>query len=629
MCGIAGFTTLRNKVASPGAVVRRMADSIRARGPDGDGYFVDGDVALGHRRLSIIDVAGGAQPVATADGRFQFIYNGELYNYVELRADLEARGVKFTTHSDTEVLLYALAEFGTEGLQRCSGMFAFALWDRQEKSLLLARDRLGIKPLYYAVADGDIVFGSEMKVLLQHPAVKKKIAPLSVSKFLTYGYVPAPHTIFEDVHKLEAGEWLKFSAAGVKREKYWDIPLADNPLSDSNVDEQAEELREILGDSVRTHLRSDVPVGVFLSGGIDSSAMVALAARQVSQKLHTFSIGFEEASYDESDYAKQVARMYGTEHHHEILSSSRAVAMLPEVMKILDEPFADASILPTYLLSQFTAKSVKCCIGGDGGDELFAGYPSFQAHKVTEKLSFLPTSWRDGLNRWARKLPVSHGYASLEFLLGQFFKGAGISPEIRFFLWMGPFGNEQKRAVLSQNIQQSLLRQNPYEDILNHVKQSGLVSDFERILYLCTKLYLGEGVLQKVDRASMANSLEVRVPFLDHGVVEFAARMPSVYKLHGLTTKFILKRAMKGLLPDNIINRRKAGFMIPLATWIKNDLRDMVEDLCSEERLRRDGIFNPVGVRRFIDEHFNDQRDHRKLIWTLLAFQKWRSDYGI
>ena len=264
---------------------------------------------------------------------------------------------------------------------------------------------------------------------------------------------------------------------------------------------------------------------------------------------------------------------------------------------------------------------MKVVLGGDGGDELFAGYPSFQAHKITEKLSFLPTSWRDALVRWARKLPVSHGYASIEFLLQQFFKGAGISPEIRFFLWMGPFSNEQKRGVLSPQVQQALLRANPYEDILNLVKQSGLVRDFERILYLCMKLYLGEGVLQKVDRASMANSLEVRVPLLDHGVVEFAARLPNVYKLHGLKTKYILKRAMRDLLPDSIIHRRKAGFMIPLATWLKNDLREMAEDLCSAERLQRDGIFNPAGVRRLLDEHFSNQRDHRKVIWTLLAFQ--------
>ncbi len=604
-----------------------MADTLRPRGPDGDGYFVDENIALGHRRLSIIDVAGGAQPIATADGRFQFIYNGELYNYVELREDLESRGVKFTTHSDTEVLLYALAEFGVDGLQRCAGMFAFALWDRQEKSLLLARDRVGIKPLYYAARDGDIVFASEMKAILQHPAVERRMDLLSVSKYLTYGYVPAPHTIFEGVHKLEAGEWLKFSAAGLHKEKYWDIPLADNPLSDSNVDEQAMELRALLRDSVRTHLRSDVPVGVFLSGGVDSSAIVALAAKQVSTKLHTFSIGFEEASYDESSYARQVAKMYATEHHHEVLSSKRAVEMLPGVMKILDEPFGDASILPTYLLSQFTAKHVKVVLGGDGGDELFAGYPSFQAHKITEKLSFLPTSWRDALVRWARRLPVSHGYASLEFLLQQFFKGAGISPEIRFFLWMGPFSNEQKRGVLSPHVQQALLRSNPYEDVLNLVKQSGLVSDFERILYLCTKLYLGEGVLQKVDRASMANSLEVRVPLLDHGVVEFAARLPNVYKLHGFKTKYILKRAMRGLLPDNIIHRRKAGFMIPLATWLKNDLRELVEDTCSTDRLQRDGIFNPVSVRKLIDDHFAGQRDYRKVIWTIVAFQLWRQNY--
>lgn len=628
MCGIVGFTTFKSGPADADGLVRRMAECLRPRGPDGEGYFNDGSVALGHRRLSIIDLDGGAQPLAIDGGRFQIVYNGELYNYIELREDLRRRGYTFATQSDTEVLLRQLAADGIEGLQRLNGMYAFAVWDRERRELLLARDRVGIKPLYYCVAGGELVFGSELKALLKHPAVQRRVSPLSVSKYLSFGYIPAPHTIFDGVHKLEPGHWLRFGEQGLQKGAYWDIPLEDNPISEGTVDERADELLAILRDAVVKHLRSDVPVGVFLSGGIDSSTVTALAAQAVPGRLHTFSVGFEESSYDESPYARMVAERYGTEHHHEVLSLRRAVDLLPTVMQTLDEPFGDASILPTYLLSQFTARHVKVVLGGDGGDELFAGYPSFQAHVAMEKLSVLPIMWRDALIRLARRIPVSHRYASVDFLVQQFFKGAGISPEIRFFLWMGPFGNEQKRQVLSAGTQASLLRENAFEDVLNHVRQSGLVSDFERILYLCMKLYLQDGILVKVDRASMANSLEVRVPLLDHALVEYASRIQSAYKLKGLTTKYILKRAVRDLLPRAVIKRRKAGFMIPLAAWLSRDLRPMVEDYCSPDALARDGFFNPQGVRRLLDEHFSETRDHRKAIWTLLAFQIWRRTYG-
>lgn len=628
MCGIVGFTTFKQRPGDPDRVVRAMAGALQPRGPDGEGYFNDGAAVLGHRRLSIIDLGGGAQPFSIEHGRYQIVYNGELYNYIELAADLRARGHSFASHSDTEVLLRQLAEDGVEGLQPLNGMFAFAMWDREKRELLLARDRVGIKPLYYTVTGGELVFASEMKALLQHPAVTRRIDPLSISKYLTFSYIPAPHTIFQDIHKLEPGHWLRFSERGQEKGSYWDIPLEDNPISEGTVDERADELLAILRDAVTKQLRSDVPVGVFLSGGIDSSTVTALAAQAVPGRLHTFSVGFEESSYDESPFARIVAERYGTEHHHEVLSLKRAVDLMPTVMNTLDEPFGDASILPTYLLSQFTARHVKVVLGGDGGDELFAGYPSFQAHVMMEKLSVLPITWRDALIRWARRIPVSHRYASMDFLIQQFFKGAGISPEIRFFLWMGPYGNDQKRQVLSPELQSALLRSNPFEDVLNYVRQSGLVSDFQRILYLCMKLYLQDGILVKVDRASMANSLEVRVPLLDHTLVEFAARIQPAYKLKGMTTKYILKRAVRDLLPREIIKRRKAGFMIPLASWLAKDLRPMVEDYCSADALARDGFFHPAGVRKMLDEHFSQVRDHRKAIWTLLAFQIWRRNYG-
>jgi len=628
MCGITGFTNFHQR-PDAAELVRRMADKIVHRGPDGEGYYVQPTVALGHRRLSIIDIECGQQPMTTPDGRYTICFNGEIYNYIELRSALQNKGVQFSTHSDTEVLLHQLRLQGVAGLDAVNGMFAFAFWDKQKEEILIARDRIGIKPLYYALVDNDLVFASEMKALLVHPGVSREMNQLSISKYFTFGYIPAPNTIFQHVQKLEPGAFALFNRKGlVQKSIYWDIPLTDNPISGLNAEDCAAQFLALFRDAVGKQLRSDVPVGVFLSGGIDSSLSTAVAASLVPGKLHTFSVGFEESSYDESPYARMVAERYETEHHHDVLSLKKAVSLFPTVMGILDEPFGDASILPTYLLSQFTSQHVKVILGGDGGDELFAGYPSFQAHRMMEKLSFLPTGWRDALNRLARRLPVSQKYASAGFLLEQFFKGAGVSPEIRFFLWMGPYGNEQKRALLSPELQKSILRQNPYEDILRYVNQSGLVSDFERILYLCMKIYLQDDILVKVDRASMAHGLEVRVPYLDHNIVEYMSGVQNIYKLNGFTSKYLLKMAARDLLPPEIIKRRKAGFMIPLATWIKADLKDMVEDMCSESRIRQDGYFNPKAVRTMLDDHYNDRHDARKMIWTLLAFQMWKENYG-
>jgi len=602
-----------------------MTRALAHRGPDGEGYYHDEHVSMGHRRLSIIDLGGGSQPMSTPDGRYTIIYNGEIYNFIELRAALEARGCIFHSHSDTEVLLQQIVVHGIAGLQELNGIFAFAIWDRERQELTLVRDRMGVKPLYFGVAGGNLFFASEMKGLFPYPGFRRDLDELSISKYFTYTYIPAPHTAFTGIQKLEPGGLLVFGRGGIsRREIYWDIPIEDNPVNTAPIGECARDLRVLLRDAVRKQLRSDVPVGVFLSGGIDSSAITALAAEVSSQKIQTFSIGFEESTYDESPYARMVAERFDTQHHHEILSPARALEMLPKVMNSLDEPFGDASILPTTLLSQFTSRHVKVALGGDGGDELFAGYPSFQAHRLMERISFLPVSWRDALIRMARKLPVSHRYASVEFLVQQFFKGAGVSPEIRFFLWMGSYGNEQKRSLLSDRLRERLIRGNPYEDIINYIKQSGLTRDFERLQYLCMKLYMQDGILTKVDRASMAHGLEVRVPFLDHDVVAFAARMHPDYKLHGLSTKYVLKKSMQHDLPPVILKRRKAGFMIPLAAWLANELRPMVEDYCNEAEIAKSGLFNPVFVRTMLDDHFSRRRDYRKMIWTLMAFQIWK-----
>jgi asparagine synthase (glutamine-hydrolysing) len=627
MCGIAGFTSLRG--ASPDAeeVVRRMTRPLTPRGPDGEGFHLGEGIAMGSRRLSIIDLLGGGQPMASSDGRYKIVYNGEVYNYLELRADLERRECVLRTRSDTEVILQQYARDGINALKEFNGMFALAIWDRDERRLFLARDRMGIKPLYYCLRDGELIFASELKAILEHPRVDRRLNLLSVSKYFTYGYIPAPDTIFEDIHKLEPGSYLVFDRDGLQKTTYWDIPLDDNPLSERNADEWAEDLLVILRDSVAKHMRSDVPVGVFLSGGVDSSVVTALAAQESPSPLHSFSIGFDQPSYDESVYAKRVASVFGTKHHEEIVTLGQAADLFPRVMQLLDEPLADASVVPTYVLSKLAAQHVKVVLGGDGGDELFAGYPSFQAHKVVQKLSFLPISWRDFLGRLVRHLPVSHRYTSIEFLMQQFLKGLGLSPEIRFMLWMGFYGIAEKKRLFSTDLQHRLLRDDAFEDISRHIRRSGLKGDFQRLLYLCMKLYLPDDILTKVDRASMAHSLEVRVPYLDRDVVDYACRIQPDYKLKGLTTKHVLKRAATALLPTDIINRRKAGFMMPVAPWLIH-MKDTIEELCSAAAIRDTGLFDPAFVRQILDEHFQQRRDHRKHLYPLLCFMAWHREYA-
>lgn len=624
MCGIAGFIKSNQPPEEASSIIRRMTSSLVHRGPDGEGYYSDERIELGHRRLSIIDLDMGDQPMTCADGRYRIVYNGEIYNYIELRRQLESRGVRFRTRSDTEVLLQQYATHGPDGLHDVNGMFALAIWDAWEQSLFLARDRIGIKPLHYAEINQTIIFASEIKAMLRHPLVRRDINLPSIGKYFSYGYIPAPDTVYQDIRKLEPGHYLMFRKGRAEVNTYWDIPLADFSLSGNPVDECADMFMSLFREAVEKQLRSDVPVGVFLSGGIDSSLITAVAARHYGKGLASFSIGFDEAGYDESAYARLVSEQFETQHHHEVLTPGKAAALLPVIMDDLDEPFGDASVVPTRFLSSLAAGQVKVALGGDGGDELFAGYPSFMAHKVMERISVLPVSWRETLVRAARRLPVSSGYASVGYLADQFFKGAGISPEIRFMIWMGAYGNDQKRDLFTAAVQHEIHRANPFEDVVRHARKSRLAGSFERLLYVCMKMYLQDGVLVKVDRASMAHSLEVRVPYLDHHLVEFVSGLPSTHKLRGITSKYLLKKAARDILPSRIINRRKNGFMMPLADWIRGDFRPLIEDLCSPQRIRDGGLFNPDFVSSMLGQHFNGQRDHRKLIWTLLAFQCWK-----
>ncbi len=625
MCGIYGYVSSRGGIQPE--ILRRMGDTLRHRGPDDEGEWIQHSeelaVALGHKRLSIIDLTSAAkQPISDEDGKIWLTYNGEIYNFRELRSELAAKGHTFKSTSDGEIIVHLYEEMGAACLERLKGMFAFALWDETQQSLFLARDRIGKKPLHYAIYDGGIAFASEIKALLKHPQVVKEIDLSALNKYLTFEYVPAPATIFKSIKKLEPGHYLSYQNGKSEIKKYWDIPLADYPIGFKTEDEYAEELRDILERAVRSRLVADVPVGVFLSGGIDSGVIAALAAK-ADRRIECFSIGFDEPSFDESSHAKSIAKALGLNHRLKIFNTREMLDNLDELPNFLDEPLADASILPSYLLSKVASERLKVALSGDGGDELFAGYPTYQAHRIITYYDLLPETLKNSVKALAAWLPVSHGNISTDFKIKQFLRGAGVSPEIRFFMWMGSFTESEKKGLLSSDVRAALAHENTYEDVFAYIRESGLNKDLERILYLSMKLYLQDDILVKVDRAAMANGLEVRCPLLDQELVEFACRLPMQYKLHGLKTKYLLKKAAAGILPDSIINRKKKGFGIPISKWLTGELKSYMLDYLGEERIKRQGYFNYPYIKGLIDDHLHKRKDHRKLLWTLLIFQIW------
>ena len=627
MCGIVGFTSFKEHKIDARDTIEKMNRAIQHRGPDDQGVYIDHYAALGNRRLSIIDLNSGNQPIHNENRTLWIVFNGEIYNFPELRSELLKKGHELRTQTDTEVILHLYEEYGADCVKKLNGMFAFAIWHVNERTLFLARDRIGIKPLHYMEYAEGLIFASEIKALLQHPLVERRLDFEGLSKYLTYEYIPAPHSIFKGVNKLKPGQWLLHSEQSTQIRQYWDIPFEETDIANKREEEHAKELLVRLQESVRNHLLSDVPVGVLLSGGLDSSTISLLAAQAAPGQIQSFSIGFEEPSFDETRYAQKVARLLGTQHHHQVFNSQKMLAVVPAVIRILDEPLADASIIPTYLLAQMTAQRVKVALGGDGADELFAGYPTYQAHKLAAYYAALPYKLRDLINRLATRLPVSHRNISFDFKVKQFLRGMGASSEIRFFLWRGAFLEHEKQQIFSEDTKNALVDSNPFEDVLQYVRESKLLKDFERLLYLSLKLYLQDDILVKVDRASMANSLEVRVPYLDHTFVEYAAGLPSQYKLRGLTTKYLLKQATKDLLPQEIVQRKKKGFGVPLSQWFNGELKAMLLSYLNEERIKPAGIFHYPYIKRLLDEHFSCQWDHRKQLWSLLVFEMWREQY--
>ena len=607
-------------------VLRRMADRIAHRGPDDEGFALRGPAGLGIRRLEIIDLKTGHQPMTGEDGSAWVVFNGEIYNYRELSRSLAAAGHRFTTASDTETIVHAWESRGAGMLEDLEGMFALAVWDERARTLFLARDRLGVKPLYYAALADQLVFASELKALLEHPGVGRELDPLAMSEYLAHEYVPAPRAIFKQVRKLPAGHRLSYTGGTVKEDPYWDVTNVRQ--RDLSRGEAAESLRGMLDQVVRQHLVSDVPLGVFLSGGIDSATVGAFAASHASGRLKTFSIGFDEPSFDESRRARQVAASLGSDHHEEVLSLRKANDLIGELPELLDEPLGDASLLPTFLLSRFARRTVKVVLSGDGGDEVFAGYPTYQAHRFARAYARVPAAIREGVIRpLIERLPVSLKDLSLDFRLKRFVEGIPYGMVERHAVWMGSFTPAEQQTLLTPEALARMPAQPSYASFLALAAAVPEEPWLSRVLYLDLKGYLGEGVLTKVDRASMACSLEVRVPLLDRRVVEFAAALPPALKLRGMTTKYTLKQAMRGRLPADIISRPKKGFGVPLGRWFRGELVTLLQDICAPDAVRRGGLFRPEVVERLLREHREGRRDHRKKLYTLLTWQLWAARY--
>lgn len=626
MCGVAGFVG-RGDVG----VLRRMTDAIRHRGPDAEGHWAEENagVFLGHRRLSIIDVTCGAQPMWTADGSTGVVFNGEIYNHAELRAELVQRGCQFATdHSDTEVLLHAYREWGDGFVERLNGMWAFVIYDREKRRLFGSRDRFGKKPLYYFHEGGTFGFASELPALLQHPNCPRNIDALSLKKYFAYCYVPAPRSIYERVWKLPGGHNFTLDLASGRLDvaRWWEFVIEPDPALEAciydvdieyrpEITDLQENLSHLLEKAVKRRLMSDVPLGVFLSGGIDSSAIAALAAKHVpAGQLNTFSIGFNEPSFDESSYARLIAEKLGTNHREEILDLDKSTALVADIAARLDEPLGDGSLLPTFLLSRFTRQHVTVALGGDGGDELFAGYDPFRALTKAELYSkIVPKPIHAGIRHLAARLPVSHKNISFDFKIKRTLMGLSYPPPVWNAVWMS--------AVEPRDIDQLFHEPTPIEELYSEAiaawdrcAQPNIV---DRALQFWTNLYLQDGILAKVDRASMMNSLEARSPFLDIEVADLARRIPWDLKMREGRTKWILKQALAPLLPAEIIDRPKKGFGMPIGRWMSEGKFDI-------DPAQTAPLLDSTFVAKKWAEHRERKVDHRLFLWSYWLFARWR-----
>ena len=623
MCGIAGlFDPVGRRPFDP-ALMRRINDVQSHRGPDADGLHLEPGLALGHRRLSVIDLSTGQQPLFSEDRNVAIVFNGEIYNFQQLVPELKALGQTFRTRSDTEVIVNAWRAWGPACVQRLRGMFAFALWDSAQQTLFLARDRLGVKPLHYAwLPDGTFVFGSELKVITSHPGFARRIDPLAVEEYFSLGYVADPRCIYQDAHKLPSAHTLTLRRGGPARpqpQAYWDVRFSnDNTIAAA--DAQAE-LRERLRESVRLRMIADVPLGAFLSGGVDSSSVVATMAGLSEAPVHTCSIGFDDPRFNESDFAQMVATRYATDHKLDIVGS-QDFGLIDTLARLYDEPFADTSAIPTYRVCEMARRHVTVALSGDGGDETFGGYRRHRLHLGEESVrGRLPLALRRAIFG-----PLGRHYPKADWapraLRGKTtFQALAMDSAEAYHHSMSHLRSDERARLFSAGFQRSLNGYNALEVFRQHAAMAGTDDPLALIQYLDYKTWLVGDINTKVDRASMAHSLEVREPLLDHELIEWAATLPSSLKIDGGEGKALLKRAMEPLLPHDVLYRPKMGFSVPLADWLRGPLAGRVKEAVLGERLRDSGYFEPRELRRLVDEHQRGSRDHATPLWMLVMFE--------
>jgi asparagine synthase (glutamine-hydrolysing) len=620
MCGIAGILHLDGAPAD-GEILQRMTRILAHRGPDGQAEYVSGPVGLGHRRLSIIDLSNnGTQPMPNEDGSIQLTFNGEIFNYRALCSELVDKGHAFRSRTDTETIVHGYEEFGVRVVDRLNGMFAFGMWDAREQSLWLVRDRLGVKPLFYAVFDDVLLFGSEIKAILEHPAARREIEPAALDLFLSLNYTPAPLTMFKGIHQLEPGQWLiaKVGSRELTIQSYWDVDYSQQSnLSESDA---VACLDELLRGAVERRLMADVPLGAFLSGGIDSSAVVAMM-KSLSDQVKTFTIGFKEDSFNEAPYARQIATHLGTQHHERIVTPDLA-SILPKIVWHGEDPLADSSMIPVYYLSKMTREHVTVALAGDGADEILAGYPTYSATAWASRFEGAAGALlRKGAQPLLAMLPPSEEKMTWREKLARFQQGLGLPWQHAHAVWRQIHTEEQKRRVLAPGIINGHNRL--FETYDRYYEKSRSTDMLDQLLYVDTRFYLPNDMLVKVDRMTMAHGLEARVPFLDYTVVEFAASLPSEYKLRGGTGKYLLRKLMADRLPETTLKRRKEGFNIPVSRWLRGELRELLQDTLTPIRLREVGLWQSEPIVQMVQDHQARKADYGHQLWGMLTFMLW------
>ncbi|MBU2869096.1 asparagine synthase (glutamine-hydrolyzing) [Colwellia sp. E2M01] len=624
MCGIAGFTQF-NQVKAKQQTLVEMGEAIFHRGPDAGGEYIDDGVALCHRRLSIIDLsAAGTQPMHSSDDKFVIVFNGEIYDFDKIRNDLLAEGYQFNTHTDTEVILVLYAKYGEKCLEHINGMFAFAIWNKEKQELFIARDRMGKKPLYYYFDNENIFFASELKALLVLPNIPKKIREDAVYDFFAYQYIPDPKTIFEDVYKLEPGHFITLNSKGLKKEQYWDVSFAQT--SNDSEEKLKADLTQLTDHCTKSRMVSDVPLGAFLSGGVDSSGVVALMAKNSESPITTCSIGFDDEKYNEVDFARSVAEQYKTDHH-EFTVHQNVKDELMDIVSYFDEPFADPSLVPTYFVSELARQQVTVAIAGDGGDEVFAGYEKYSVDNVENKLrQKFPSVIRRSVFPTLAKVAgcvKAKPFRKAKSLL----TSLSVEPAMGFYMTNSFITDEIWNGLVNDKMKSKLNGYHPSKITLDAYHKADGPDHLSKILYTDMKTYLPGGILVKVDRMSMANSLEVRAPILDYKLVEFAAKIPSKYKFNEGEKKYILKEIFKPFLTDDILYRKKMGFSVPLADWLRGEVKDITEDCLFNRKAGLIDYFKPEVIKKMWQQHQDKSIDYSAPLWSMLMFQMWWDKY--